>query len=61
MNLRMVVEDAVTPAPIRDANAVVYVTLSRKAAGPQPQRCYRTGQDASRDRSQPADNGCQGE
>jgi SAM-dependent methyltransferase len=30
MNLRMVVEDAVTPAPIRDANAAVYVTLSRK-------------------------------
>jgi hypothetical protein len=30
MNLRMLLEDAVTPAEIRDANASVYVTLSRR-------------------------------
>jgi SAM-dependent methyltransferase len=30
MNLRMLLEDAVTPAGIRDANASVYVTLSRR-------------------------------
>ena len=32
MNLRMLVEDAITPAQIRDTNASVYVTLSRKPA-----------------------------
>lgn len=32
MNLRMVVEDAVTPRQIREDNASMYVTLSRKAA-----------------------------
>jgi SAM-dependent methyltransferase len=32
MNLRMVVEDKLTPAAIRDTNASVYVTLSRKPA-----------------------------
>jgi len=30
MNLRMFVEDAITPANLRDTNACVYVTLSRK-------------------------------
>jgi len=30
MNLRMLVEDRITPAQIRDTNASVYVTLSRK-------------------------------
>jgi SAM-dependent methyltransferase len=30
MNLRMVLEDAITPASIRETNACVYVTLSRK-------------------------------
>jgi len=30
MNLRMIVEDWITPAAIRDTNASVYVTLSRK-------------------------------
>jgi SAM-dependent methyltransferase len=30
MNLRMLVEDAITPAGLRDTNACVYVTLSRK-------------------------------
>ena len=30
MNLRMVIEDALTPASIRDVNASVYVTLSHK-------------------------------
>jgi SAM-dependent methyltransferase len=30
MNLRMVLEDAITPAGLRDTNACVYVTLSRK-------------------------------
>jgi len=33
MNLRMVVEDAVTPVAIRDVNASVYVTVSRPTAG----------------------------
>jgi SAM-dependent methyltransferase len=32
MNLRMVLEDALTPTSIRDVNASVYVTLSRKPA-----------------------------
>jgi SAM-dependent methyltransferase len=36
MNLRMVVEDAITPAGLRDTNACVYVTLSRKGALPDP-------------------------
>jgi hypothetical protein len=31
MNLRMLLEDAITPAGLRDTNACVYVTLSRKA------------------------------
>ena len=31
MNLRMIVEDAITPAQLRDTNACVYVTLSRKS------------------------------
>jgi SAM-dependent methyltransferase len=30
MNIRMVVEEAITPASIREVNASVYVTLSRK-------------------------------
>lgn len=30
MNLRMLVEDAITPAHLRDTNACVYVTLSRR-------------------------------
>jgi SAM-dependent methyltransferase len=30
MNLRMVVEEAITPSSIREANACIYVTLSRK-------------------------------
>jgi hypothetical protein len=30
MNLRMVVEDSVTPVAIRDVNASVYVTLFEK-------------------------------
>jgi SAM-dependent methyltransferase len=30
MNLRMVVEDAITPSSIRETNACVYVTVSRK-------------------------------
>jgi hypothetical protein len=30
MNLRMIVEDAITPTNLRDTNACVYVTLSRK-------------------------------
>jgi SAM-dependent methyltransferase len=33
-NVRLVVEDAITPAGIRDVNACVYVTLSRKPAAP---------------------------
>jgi len=32
MNVRMALEDALTPPSIRDANASVYVTLSRKPA-----------------------------
>jgi SAM-dependent methyltransferase len=36
MNVRMALEDAITPASIRDVNASVYVTLSRKAASPRP-------------------------
>jgi SAM-dependent methyltransferase len=32
MNLRMVVEDAVTPAGLRDTNSCVYVVLARKPA-----------------------------
>lgn len=32
MNLRMLVEDAITPASVRDSNGSVYVTLSRQAA-----------------------------
>jgi SAM-dependent methyltransferase len=32
MNLRMVIEDAITPSSIRDANASVYVTVSRPVA-----------------------------
>lgn len=37
MNLRMMVEDWITPAGLRDTNACVYVTLSRKPtpAGPR--------------------------
>jgi len=31
MNIRMIVEDAITPAQLRDTNACVYVTLSRKS------------------------------
>jgi SAM-dependent methyltransferase len=31
MNLRMVLEDAITPTSIRETNACVYMTLSRKA------------------------------
>jgi SAM-dependent methyltransferase len=34
MNLRMAVEDAITPASIHDVNASVYVTLSRKPEQP---------------------------
>ena len=30
MNLRMLIEDRITPPEIRDTNASVYVTLSRK-------------------------------
>jgi hypothetical protein len=30
MNARMVVEDAITPAGLRDTNASVYVVLARK-------------------------------
>jgi SAM-dependent methyltransferase len=33
MNLRMIVEDAITPASIRDTNAAVYVTVSRVSSG----------------------------
>jgi SAM-dependent methyltransferase len=33
MNLRMVIEDAITPESIRATNASVYVTLSRRAGG----------------------------
>ncbi len=37
MNLRMALEDAVTPAAITDANACIYVVLGRKmAAQPRP-------------------------
>jgi SAM-dependent methyltransferase len=32
MNLRMVLEDAVTPAPLRETNASVYLVLARKSA-----------------------------
>lgn len=34
MNLRMVVEEAITPSSIREANACIYVTLSRKPGWP---------------------------
>jgi len=30
MNLRMVIEDAITPDSIRDTNASIYITLFRK-------------------------------
>jgi len=36
-NLRMVIEDAITPASIRDHNACVYVTLSRKPGAARTQ------------------------
>lgn len=37
-NLRMVLEDAITPASARESNACVYVVLARKAASPEPSR-----------------------
>jgi len=40
MNLRMVLEDLMTPTPIREANACVYVVLCRKPAPtPNPRLC----------------------
>jgi hypothetical protein len=32
MNLRIALEDRITPAALRDTNACVYVTVSRKTA-----------------------------
>ena len=46
MNVRMIFEDAITPAGIRDTNAATYVTCSRRADAVQP-KASRDGASAT--------------